>query len=197
MFQSGRAVPQLAEEAAAPRRAQEWRVQRAAEQDLQHEPALLAGESQTETEASGLPIRWSAGAGRAGCLPSDLRALQSIPPVPCPAGYLHDPGGRAVAVDAAGVLAVLLLVVAHVRPHLVADRLHARRPGARAPPRQPGGVRLEAVRRQHPRLRLLLPVLRGDAAHDRLRRPRHHRGVPRGHLRHVPAEHRRRHDPGP
>ena len=55
---------------------------------------------------------------------------------------------------------------------------------------------MEAVPDERERLHLVFPLQRGDPAHDRVRLPHHHGGVPRGHLRHVRPEHIRRADAG-
>ncbi len=57
-----------------------------------------------------------------------------------------------------------------------------------------GCFRVVSLRVQHPQFRLVLPVQRGDAAHDWLRRATDDRAVSGGHSRHeLPERHRGHH----
>lgn len=86
------------------------------------------------------------------------------------AGHLHDPGGRAVAMDVVGVLHELPAVLAGLRADMVADRLQPRRPGA-SEFRQSD---LHALRPGYPQLHQLLLILRRDAAHHRVMKSYNH-----------------------
>lgn len=107
-----------------------------------------------------------------------------------PAGPVHHAGGRAMAVDAVGVLRELPAQLARIRRRLVPDRVHARRPVAG----KRGRPAMVAVRDQHADVRRQFPVQRGDAAHHRLRLPHGHRTVLRSHHVVLLPEHRRTHD---
>lgn len=101
---------------------------------------------------------------------------------PLPAGHLHHAGRLPVALDAARVRPLVRPLVAGVRRHLVADCVHARRPGADASAAAAVGERLDAVRVQHCVVHVVLSVLDRDAAHNWVRCANDDRRVPGGDL---------------
>ncbi|CAG0903893.1 unnamed protein product, partial [Darwinula stevensoni] len=111
---------------------------------------------------------------------------------PIPRRYLHHPRRCQMAVDPLRLCSELPLQLVGVRGRVVVHRVLARRHGTGSSRRR----ELEALRRLHPRLHLLLPLQFGDAAHDRIRVSPHHRKMPRGRRHLVPSVDRRSHDPG-
>lgn len=105
---------------------------------------------------------------------------------PIPSGHLYDPRGRAVALDAPRVRLILHPLLATFRTPLVAHHLH---PRGLKPHRTRRELHTLPKQRQH--FHRLLPLLRGDTAHDRLRIQDDHRRVPRSHICNVSSEHRR------
>lgn len=75
-----------------------------------------------------------------------------------PAGYVHDSRGRTMEMDTAGIHTLLHLVLARICIDLVVDILHTRRLRAGPPTTHARSLELEAVRVQHLRLHLVLPV---------------------------------------
>lgn len=101
---------------------------------------------------------------------------------------VHNTRRRAVALDAYGLLDEFHAFLDHVRLDLVFHLVHTWRPGLpeRNRKRKPdGGIAAKALYNQHKWLHVLFPVLRGNAAHDRLWQPVHQRGVSSRDIHHV------------
>lgn len=58
--------------------------------------------------------------------------------------------------------------VVNVRTNLVAHSVHPRRSRRRSPAKQPSRLRMDAVRTQHPRVHVLLPVFHRNPTHYRI-----------------------------